>query len=54
MKKKSLDQFIDEIENALFDQDEPGCQDNQYGDLLVNSIGRIRLRDILKEIRKEK
>ena len=50
----SIDDIIDEIEAAVFDRDEPGCRDTDWGDeLLLTEIGRIRLRKIIKKVRQE-
>ena len=51
MKPLSIDAAIDQIETALFDQSEPGCTDTEWGELCINSIGRIRLKAILKRLR---
>jgi|HubBroStandDraft_1064217.scaffolds.fasta_scaffold180499_2 hypothetical protein len=51
MKPLGIDAAIDQIETALFDQSEPGCADTEWGDLVINSIGRIRLKAILKRLR---
>jgi len=52
MKPLSIDKAIDEIESALFDTGEPGCTDTDSSDeLVINSIGRIRLQRILKRLR---
>jgi hypothetical protein len=51
MKPLGIDAAIDLIETALFDQSEPGCVDTEWGELVVNSIGRIRLTAILKRLR---
>jgi hypothetical protein len=51
MKPLSIDAAIDQIETALFDQGEPGCVDTEWGELVINSIGRIRLKAILKRLR---
>ena len=50
-KPLGIDAVIDQIETALFDKDEPGCADTEWGELVINSIGRIRLRKILKQLR---
>jgi hypothetical protein len=52
MKPLGIDAAIDQIETALFDLSEPGCTDTEYSDeIVINSIGRIRLRAILKRLR---
>jgi hypothetical protein len=51
MKPLGIDAAIDQIEEALFDQTEPGCVDTEWGELVINSIGRIRLKAILKRLR---
>ena len=51
MKPLGIDAAIDLIETALFDQSEPGCVDTEWGELVINSIGRIRLTAILKRLR---
>lgn len=53
MKKPTIDAIIDKIEQAIFDSDEPGCCDTKWGDMVINSIGRIRLRKIIRDIRRE-
>ncbi len=50
-KPLGIDAAIDLIETALFDRDEPGCCDDMWGEVNINSIGRIRLRKILKQLR---
>jgi len=50
-KPLSIDKAIDAIETALFDQGEPGCQDTEWGDLVINTVGRLRLTHILKRLR---
>jgi len=50
-KPLSIDKAIDEIESALFDQGEPGCQDTEWGEIAVNTVGRLRLTRILKRLR---
>lgn len=50
----TIDQHIDEIEAALFDSDEPGCRDQDYfSELIINEVGRLRLRRIIRRIRSE-
>ena len=51
LKPLSIDKAIDEIETALFDQGEPGCQDTEWGEVVVNTVGRLRLTHILKRLR---
>ncbi len=51
MKAIGIDAAIDEIESALFDMGEPGCQDTDQGDLVINTVGRLRLTRILKRLR---
>jgi hypothetical protein len=51
LKPLSIDKAIDEIETALFDQGEPGCQDTEWGDIAINTVGRLRLTHILKRLR---
>jgi len=52
MKPLGIDAAIDLIETALFDQSEPGCTDTGYSsEIVINSIGRIRLTAILKRLR---
>jgi len=53
MKQKllSIDKAIDEVESALFDRDEPGCHDTEWGDVIINTVGRLRLTHILKRLR---
>jgi hypothetical protein len=51
MKPLGIDAAIDLIETALFDQSEPGCVDTEWGELVINSIGRIRLKTIIKRLR---
>jgi hypothetical protein len=51
MKPISIDKAVDEIESAIFDQSEPGCTDTEWGEMVLNSIGRIRLTAILKRLR---
>ena len=50
-KPLGIDAAIDLIETALFDQSEPGCTDTEWGEVVINSIGRIRIRSILKQVR---
>jgi len=51
-KPLGIDAAIDQIESALFDMSEPGCTDtDSSAELVINSIGRIRLRAILKRLR---
>lgn len=50
----TVNQAIERIEQALFDRDEPGCHDTEWGDLVLSEIGIIRLRRILNEFRKPK
>ena len=50
----TINEAIEQIENALFDQDEPGMRDTMQGDLVLTEIGVIRLRKILKKFRAEK
>lgn len=52
MKPITIDKAIEEIESALFNTSEPGCTDTEYSDeIVINSIGRIRLTRILKRLR---
>jgi hypothetical protein len=48
--KPTLDTYIERIEAVLFDQDEPGIRDTEWGDLCLTEIGNIRLKRILGEI----
>jgi hypothetical protein len=47
----TVNEAIERIEQALFDQDEPGVRDTEWGELVITEIGSIRLRRILKEFR---
>ena len=47
----TINEAIERIETALFNQDEPGCRDTEWGELVISEIGNIRLRRILKEFR---
>jgi len=51
MKPLTVEDAIDAIEAALFDRDDPGCGDTYTGDMIINEIGRIRLRKIIKATR---
>jgi hypothetical protein len=50
----TVNEAIEKIEIALFDQDEPGMRDTEHGDLVFTEIGVLRLRRILKEFRDPK
>ena len=52
-RRVSIDQHIDWIEMILFDRNEPGCVDDDYGDVHINGWGRTRLRKRIKQIRDE-
>jgi hypothetical protein len=47
----TINEAIDKIAEALFDNDEPGMRDTFNGDLVLTEIGVVRLRKILKEFR---
>lgn len=47
----TVNEAIERIETALFDQDEPGMRDTEHGDMVFTEIGVLRLRRILKEFR---
>ena len=47
----TINEAIEKIDRALFDQDEPGMRDTEVGDLVFTEIGVLRLRRILKEFR---
>jgi hypothetical protein len=47
----TINEAIEQIENALFDHDEPGLRDTEWGDLVITEIGNIRLRRILSEFK---
>ena len=53
LKRVPIDQHIDWIEMMLFDRDEPGCRDDEVGDVHLTNWGRVQLRARLKQIRKE-
>jgi hypothetical protein len=48
-----IEEHIDWIEQLLFDRNEPGCGDDDYGDVHINSWGRTQLRKRLRQIRRE-
>ena len=50
----TINEAIEQIERALFDQDEPGMRDTDVGDLVFTEIGVLRLRRLLKEFRDPK
>lgn len=45
----TINEAIEQIEDALFDTDEPGIRDTDTGYLVLTEIGNIRLRRILVE-----
>lgn len=47
----TVNEAIEKIETALFDQDEPGMRDTEWSELVPTEIGVLRLRRILKEFR---
>jgi hypothetical protein len=47
----TINEAIEQIEDALFDTDEPGMRDTDTGDLVLTEIGNIRLRRILVEFK---
>lgn len=47
----TISEAIEQIENALFDTDEPGMRDTDNGDLVLTEIGNIRLRRILVDFK---
>jgi hypothetical protein len=53
LKRVPIDQHIDWIEMMLFDRDEPGCGDDERGDMHLTLFGRIQLQKRLKQIREE-
>ena len=50
----TYNEAIEQIERALFDQDEPGMRDTEWGEMVLTEIGVLRLRRILKEFRDPK
>ena len=50
----TINEAIEQIDRALFDQDEPGIRDTDTGELVFTEIGVLRLRRILREFRKPK
>jgi hypothetical protein len=50
----TVNEAIEKIEIALFDQEEPGIRDTEWGELVLTEIGVLRLRRILKEFRKSR
>lgn len=47
----TINEAIEQIEEALFDTDEPGMRDTDSGMLVLTEIGNIRLRRILVEFK---
>ena len=50
----TYNEAIEQIERALFDQDETGMRDTEWGEMVLTEIGVLRLRRILKEFRDPK